>query len=379
MASNLGTWIENNKPDATIDDIIGYRRIVPIDTVLRQATLPYQNSAVTPVEWTDIPASYKASLRVQYDTLIDHTFYSEDIAGRRLTLFFNSNLELELRLDGVLIDTSPAQGVGTWNSVLLTVEHPYPYGWGDQSWYQQIWAGNNCLIAQTWGNTSPAMADLHYALMEKYIAAGGQQTDENVLGEALAYLWHNTDSQAGVVAQMAARMNVCTTVFHHQVGLVGHGEAPFMDLGGVAWSTSANDNDYTRTRPTDLVISQRGIGFEANSIQQIPSAGGVSTDVVIAKANENGQKLYFADSANWATNVRPNLVNYTTQTLDDIETWYINAGWQVLIHEDGATVKDQYHGYGFYAISPYGGTVGLINGMLMGGRLGLADSPRERR
>ncbi|MBK8225481.1 MAG: hypothetical protein IPK73_31085 [Candidatus Obscuribacter sp.] len=377
MAGNLGTWIENNKPDATIDDIIGYRRIVPIDDVLRQTTLPHQNAAVTPVEWTDIPASYKASLRVQYDTLIDQTFYSEDIAGRRLTLFFNSNLELELRLDGVLIDTSPAQGVGTWNSVLLTVEHPYPWGWGDQSWYQQIWAGNNCLIAQTWGNTSPAMAEMHYALMEQNISAGGQQTDENVLGEALAYLWHTSDSQAGVVAQMTARMNVCTTVFHHQVGLVGHGESPFMDLGGVAWSTSANDNDYTRTRPTDLVISQRGIGFEANSIQQIPSAGGVSTDVVIAKANENGQKIYFADSANWATNVRPNLVNYTTQTLDDIEAWYINAGWQVMIHEDGATVKDQYHGYGFYAISPYGGTVGLINGMLMGGTGSVTQTPQE--
>jgi RHS repeat-associated protein len=367
MATNLRDWIKTNKPDATIDDMVGGRKIIADVTQHRDAMLPHQDPTDVPVEWTDIPASYKASLRVQYDNLIDHTFYSEDICGRRLTLFFNGNLELELRLDGTLIDTSPAQLPGSWNSVLFTVEHPYAYGWGDQSWYQQIWAGNNCLVAQNWGNTTSAMAEMHAKYLEDNTAAGGQPGAENVLGEALSVLWHVADAHGHIISRIAGGVNNCTTVFHHQVGLVGHGEAPFMDLGGVAWSTSANDNDYTKTQPTDLVVSMRGIGFESNSISQIPNVGGVSTNTVISQANAAGQKLYFGDSTNWSTNVRPNLVNYSTQVLDDIETWYINAGWKVLIHEDGNTAQNQYQGYGFYAISPYGGTVGLINGMLMGG------------
>lgn len=364
--ANLIDWINTNQPDASFEDLIGKRTLDAEVTPVRNAAHPLLKAGTTPVEWTAIPNAYKTTLRVQYDT-IDETFYSSDIAISRLTLFFNSSLEAELRLDGTLLGTSTAQGVGTWNSVLLTIDHPYADPWADQSFYQRIWAGQYYLIGQSWGNSSADMAYLHQKLLQESRSDGLGDTSEAVLGEALCVLWHTWNAEKTITSEVAARLNNCGFVLHHQVGIVGHGEAPSMDLGGIVWSTSANDNDYTKVAGTDYVIAMRGIGFESAAISQIPGVGGVSSNTILSQANDAGQKIYFADSTNWATNVRPNLVNYTTQMLDDLENWYINWDWKLLIHEDGATNQGDYEGYGIYAISPWGGCVGLINGYLLGG------------
>lgn len=367
MADTLSTWINNNNPDALVDEILGGRSIIADLTQQRNATtVPNQNAAVTPTEWTAIPNNYRTTMRVQYPG-IDQTFFSDDIAGKRMTLFFNGSLQAELRLDGALIATSTAQGVGTWNSVLLSIDHPYAYPWSDQSFYQQIWAGTSYLIANSWGATTSEMGYIHQKLLNDNMAAGISDTDESVLGESLSVLWHNWMAEKSLMTDWNGRHTGCSSVFHHQVGMVGHGVSPFMDLGGISWSTSALDNDYTKQQRTDQAISLRGIGFESCAISQIPNVDGVSSTSVIDTANQGGQKLYLADSTNWTTTVRPNLIGYTTQVLDDLTTWYINAGWKLLIHENGSTQRHSYHGYGIYAISPYGGVVGLINGYLQGG------------
>lgn len=375
MADTLISWINTNDPDATVLDILGGRKIIEDVTQLRNASgIPNQNPATAPTNWTTIPNNYRTTMRVQYPG-IDQTFYSDDISGKRLTMFFNSSLQAELRLDGTLIATSTAQGVGTWNSVLLSIDHPYASGWADQSFYQQIWAGTSYLIANSWGGTTQEMGYIHQKLLNDNLTALGAATDENVLGESLCVMWHSWMSQKTIMSEWNSRHTGCNTVFHHQVGMVGYGLAPFMDLGGISWSSSALDNDYSKVQRTDQAISLRGIGFESATISQIPNNDGVSTTSVIESANQAGQKIYLADSTNWTSNVRPNLTGYATQVLDDITTWYINAGWKVVIHENGATVRNNYHGYGIYAISPYGGIVGIINGYLQGGTGSVLQTP----
>lgn len=368
MSTTLTNWILANNPTATVDDILGGRKIIEDVTQVRNSTaVANQYTAVTPTEWTAIPNNYRTTLRVQYPG-IDQTFYSDDIAGKRMTLFFNSSLQAELRLDGSLIATSTAQGPGTWNSVLFSVDHPYAYGWSDQSWYQQVWAGTSYLIANAWGATTNEMAYMHQKILQDNLTAGGADTAEHILGESLSTLWYNWMAQSYLMTDWNGRHTGCYTVLHHQVGMVGHGDSPFMDLGGMAWATSALDNVYdSRVQRTDQAISLRGIGFESCAIAQLPNVDGASSTSIIETANQGGQKLFIADSTNWTSTVRPALTGYSTQVLDDLTTWYINAGWKLMIHENGATQRNSYHGYGIYAISPYGGIVGLINGYLQGG------------
>jgi len=375
LNENLIDWINTNKPDATLKDLIGGKNIIPVTGVVRNTSLPYEDTSVVPDEWTDIPNAYKTTFRVEFDT-IDETFYSEDISSKNLTLFFNGSLEAELRLDGTLLATSSAQGVGTWNSALLSITHPYAVTWANQSFWQRVWAGDYYLIAQSWGNSTPDMAYMHQKLLNDNQVAGLTDLDPGVLGESLAVLWHNWSAQKTIMCSMLGQMNGCAAVLHHQVGMVGHGEAPFTDLGGIVWSTSALDNDYSKVATTDTVIALRGIGFESGTLNQVPGTSAVSSNNVISQANDAGQKLFIAKSANWST-VRPQLLNYDSGDLDNLKAWYIDGGWSLLIHEDGHTTQNDYQGYGIYAISPWGGCVGLINGMLLGGAGDTAQTPAQ--
>ncbi|HMP52193.1 MAG TPA: transglutaminase domain-containing protein, partial [Candidatus Melainabacteria bacterium] len=158
--ANLVSWIKSNNPDATLDDLLGGRTIVATTGTLRNTSLSYLKPSSSVTTWTAIPDAYKATLGVLYDT-INVSFFSKDVHGKRLTLFFNSSNQAELRLDGSLIATSRAQGTGTWNSVLLSVEHPYSSTFADQSFWQTVWAGKYYLIAQAWGNAGRNMIEVH--------------------------------------------------------------------------------------------------------------------------------------------------------------------------------------------------------------------------
>ncbi|MBP7579304.1 MAG: hypothetical protein KA794_21495, partial [Candidatus Obscuribacter sp.] len=161
MTSNLVSYIQNNAVGtapagtATVEDVIGGQAIVPVSLPFAYSTtLAYEAPGDVPTIWTgDVPLSYKNTLRVQFPLStggwsIDQTFTSDQLAGSRLTLFFNNSLQPVLALNGVTVATGEAQGVGTWNSVQLTVVHNgYPVTWYNQQWWQSyISAGKYYLI-----------------------------------------------------------------------------------------------------------------------------------------------------------------------------------------------------------------------------------------
>ena len=364
--ANLVSWIKSNNPDATLDDILGGRTIVATSGTLRNTSLAYERSGTSATTWTAIPDSYKTTLGVLYDT-INVSFFSRDIHGKRLTLFFNGSNQAELRLDGSLIATSSAQGAGTWNSVLLSIDHPYPTNFADQSFWQTVWSGQYYLIAQAWGNAGRKMIEVHREKLDQARFDGGAEDSEPVFGEALSVLWHLWNSKKSWACDVFNRMTECRTMLHHQVGLVGHFDAVLTDLGGILWASAALDNDWDNVNTNDTSLAMHGIAFEAGAIEQAGDVGGISTCPLIDDANTNGLKIYNATSSNWNSSVKPNLTNYSTQTLTDIENWYLNWGWRVILPEDGELTIDDFIGYGFYGVSPWYGAVGIFSGYLQGG------------
>ncbi|MBU6455555.1 MAG: hypothetical protein KGS72_27535, partial [Cyanobacteria bacterium REEB67] len=356
------------KPDATVLDLIGGRTIIPVTGSVRNTSLSYQDPSFTPIIWTDIPAAYLTTLQVQYDT-ITATFNSQDIATKRLTLIFNSSNQAELRCDGALVATSSAQTPGSPNDIYFTVTHPFA-GPSFPTWKEKVIAGTYCLIAQAWGNANPQMAYIRQQLLRDNVTAGGADSDDDVIGESLNMRWHHWNAQKSAAAKMIGQLNNCTTVLYHQVGLVGHGASPTTDLGGIAWHSSANDNDYTRSHGNDVVLSLRGVSFEAGSIAQIPAVGGVSSNTVLGAANAAGQIIFTTTSADWST-IQPQLTNYSPADLATM-TSYINNGYTLVVHQNGQTTQNDYSGYGYYAVTAPGGfgggAIGIITGTLLGGQ-----------
>lgn len=170
---------------------------------------------------------------------------------------------------------------------------------------------------------------------------------------------------------------IAISVLHHQTGLLGHYDTVFTDLGGIVWASSALDNNWDNVDTNDTALAMHGIQFEASVLQEMAGVGGVSTTPLIDIAAANGLKIYDGNSTNWASTVRPSLVNYDTQTLDDIENWWINWDWRVAIPEDGDLSKDNWEGLGYYAISPWYGAIGIIGGGLKGASASVMLPPED--
>ncbi len=369
FTANLIAYIKANKPDATLDDVIGGKSIVPVVGPLRNTALSYLRSGTTPTTWsTDIPTSYYATLHVEYDyPNIDVTFYSKDIHTKRLTLTFNGSLQAELRLDGTLVATSSAQGSGSWNSVLLEATHPYATTGADSSFWMTIWADHPYLIAQAWGNAGSQMIQIHQEKLKEARFNGGTANSEPVIGSAFAATWHVWNAQNNRASDIINRLSKCRTMYHSQIGIFGHFDTVYEDLPGISWKSAALDNDWNNVKINDNAMSMHGIAFEAATIQQMVNIGGVSSTTVIDIANSSGDKIYDASSSNWLTTVKPALTNYSAGDKTNIENWWINAGWRVALPEDGAQPKDDWTGFAYYAISPTQGTIGIIDGSLKGG------------
>lgn len=366
--TNLIDWVKTNRPDAGLSDIIGGRSIDQPTLGLRQTSLGYETPGSTPTIWTDIPNSYKGVFQVEYDT-INVSFYSSDISDKRLSLFFNASHEAELSLDGTLIATSSAQGIGTWNSVLLTATHPYAVTWADQAAWHQIWTDKPYTILHSFGPGGRAVAEIEQNHVRTQLLQGASATSEPVLGSTLAsvaFMWNEeTTKVADILDQLCG---VCT-VTHHNFGVFGHYDTMLENIGGASWNSSALDNNYDRVNYHRTALAIHGVTLEAAVIAEMTRVGGVSTTPLVDIAIQSGLKVYTATSSNWTSTIRPLLTSYDTATLDDIENYYINWGWKVYLPETANIVKGSWNGLGYFAVpsSPYSGTIGIIGGGLKGG------------
>lgn len=161
------------------------------------------------------------------------------------------------------------------------------------------------------------------------------------------------------------RLTGCTTVLHHQVGIIGYYDTPYTDMGAVSWSASALDNNYDRTKWNDGPLAMFGVTLEASVLEQIPEVGGVSATPIVDIAVAAGQKIYDAKTSNWLSTVKPALINYPAGDLNDLEAWWINNGYRLGIPENGSITKNSWTGYGYWA-NPGQGSYGLITGGLKG-------------
>lgn len=367
FTNNLVSWIKTNNHGAALDDIIGGRQIVQTNAAVpvRQTAHPFLKAGSSVTTWTAIPQAYKATMHIVYDT-INITFNSEDMAGKRLTLFFNASHQAELRLDGTLLGTSTAQTPGSWNSVLFDVVHPYPVTWPNQWVWHRVWADKPYLLCNSFGNTGRGASQVHGRKQRANIAAGNALDSEPVVGELMAGMWKKWDSHFARAGSIINRMTNCSSVLHHQCGLIGWFDTPLSDIGAISWGTSALDNNYNQQQYNDTTWGLHGVALEAQIFSEYAKVDGISTTPMIDIANSAGLRIYDAKTANWLTTVKPSLTGYAAGDLTNIENWYINAGWRVGIPSSGTLTRGSWTGYAYYAI-PNFGTYGIVGGGLKGG------------
>lgn len=377
FASNLKTWLDQNAPDALIDDVVPLTRIDNATLETPAATLPYADTGS--VSWTEIPDQFRSTLRVQFDS-IDQTLYADEIYGQRLKLFGRITstaaepvprtvgLYLEYRL---LAYSTRSDGTLNNDTLTLSVNHPYAASSGtyaDETIafrpYAQVIVGNASLfnpvaIIHGWGDTGTgAIAHFGGLAARNYtdinvidptnpnhvvrpdpiapggfncrstggiplwvrMTAGGStvKTPPNCLGLALhttAAQWMAQDTR---ITELIGAINNARTQNHHSLGWL-------TDCGPCGMSMSIEYTRSTQSVTDDssdrkaAMMSLAAVSSRLEGSQAEQSAGaweGVSSISLLKRANEKSIPLMQITSGNVST-ATAQLQNYPTavQTL----------------------------------------------------------------
>jgi RHS repeat-associated protein len=368
-STNLINYIKTNSPAATLQQIIGGRTVVPAATVPRQTLLSYQQSIT--YEWTDIPVAYKVSLRIQHCG-IDTTVYSDQIYGKRLTIFYNTSNQPMLSLDGQVLATGYSTTPGTTQDVTLTVNHPYAANGGtycDDSRTLYITAGGSYLIVNGWASTGTKAIEEHRKILKQNRHAGGSDTSEPVLGESLAMMGFTWLAECSRASQISDQIANTATIDHHTLGICGQYDAPYIDMPMCSCSVTSRAGDQSKEQASFFVSSGQSSAFEWGVVEQLqPPHSAVSTVKLVDIANgRTYNKIFDATSSNYYSTIRSQLHNYNSYELSDVDA-YINAGYRVILPQDGDLGEGKWSGIGFLAVSPGEDQIAhIISGGLNGG------------
>jgi RHS repeat-associated protein len=366
-ANSLATYLRTNKPAAVLDDIVGGKTVTPyVGAPLRQTSLPYQDTSVVLTEWVDIPSTYKPTLRIQYSG-IDKSYTSDAIYGKRLSITYNGSNQPVLSLDGTAVATGTAVTLGSNGTVNFTVTHPYAQAFANQAFSQSIKAGGTFLVGNGWGPAGRGLVEHHRGRLDAAKAAGGADASEAVLGSSLAVLsstWIAQVNQADYITDRLAKTN---TLFHHQIGIAGYNTAPYVDLPGNMLSIASEVGDAAKQTAVFYSASMHASIFESTAVQQVNGVSAVSTVKLIDIAAANGDKIFDAKSANYASVVKPAMLSCAANQLTSFQN-AVGAGRRLILPTRCNIAENSWSGSGYFDINAAGSSIGaIIGGGLAGG------------
>lgn len=358
-ATNLVNYIKTNIPDATMDDVLGGRQIVPATIPLFQTALPYETVGDVPTIWTgDIPDSYKISITLSFANVFGLTFTSDQVYGRRLHIYPDANGFAQLALDGVILATATNQ----FNGMNIYIAHnAYPNTASNNAFYN---AGSFGYIEFGFGKPGRGMADHHRSLMQKAIASGLPLTAEAVYGEAKAVAGADYYAQSckGILLALAT-MNTgggYSAIFHNFVGLINYDPnyPDFnFDLGSLVLSNLLMNNSLPSAQPGLSFAGVHNSSLEALVLRQDINSG-LSANTYVPAASQLGYKIFYTTQANLA-NVKSQLVLWNQYAVALLNP-------QQLLSQHGDLTFDHWQGDAWMQLYP-GNGAGFISGGLRGG------------
>ena len=265
---------------------------LPLNTVLRQTSLP---TAVTNVTTdSDMPTSYRTYLQLTIPGASGSpfTFYSAELYGRRLSLFFNASNQPVLTMDGVPVDGgtgSAATGSPAQVQVSFKISHPYAqntpnpacgagnFSFADQCGTRTLFADTSYVIGNGWGGVGRGTMEIARKHLKENIAAETtpDMSSESILGQALHMLGLLWIAENGAAADMIGRIAKVGAHYHHSVGLVGSKKSgtlqePFVDLPYNLLSVAQlTERWFTNA----LAISEMSVAFAALNLGSALEAG----------------------------------------------------------------------------------------------------------
>lgn len=359
-ATNLVNYIKTNIPDATMDDVVGGRQIVPATIPLSQTVLPYEAPGDVPTIWTgDVPNNYKITITINFANVFGQVVLTSDqVCGRRLNLYPNASGFATLTLDGVVLATATNMSSGT----SVSIKHnAYPNSNNNNNYYTQSTGG---LLALSFGMPGRGMPEHHRTLMQQAIANGQATDTEPVFGEGQAAI--GCDYYGELCKAISFGSSVFSTsggysaIFHNHVGMVQYSPLytyAVLDYGSIIFSSLYMNNSLPWAQPIYSFAGPHASGMEALVLKHDVGTG-MSAATYVPFASQSGYKIFLTTGTN-LTSVKAQCTFWNQYALQAVPAGY-------LISQHGGLALDNWQGDAWQGFTPGTGS-GYISGYLHGG------------
>ena len=374
---NLVDYIQTNLPDATLAEVIGGREILATEMTAYPTDLPYALDVTNESTYPTIPDAYRHSLRVEHEGEgIDHTFYTFQIAGQRVSIFYDEsdNYRPVLRVDGTAVATGNATSPGNWYDLTLTVDHPYAANGGtyaDQSGAMQLVSGSDYVIVHDFGAASPDLMASRSRLLDQYVHDGLADTSESVRGEGLWLMGLTYCHEDHLFTRLLGQVGEGIFIQHHLLGRISQEEGYSIDLplSTTSFAPSGGASALTAHRAYAMMAS----ALEHGMLEQMQGSDreAVSSIKLLHLNNAAGDMTFLADADNW-NSVQENLIDYHWAALNLIKD-DINNGNTVVLPQNGAINLNQWYGVGVISYKGSGMGMWIGGGWFGGAGSGLWD------
>ncbi len=394
--TNLLNYLQNNAPNASVQQILGGWQIVPANN-----TVDYTNQLRFPsgtvggmstVGWTYEPTNLMSALAISFAGT-NYQCFIPQLLGQRLSLTFSNNGYAQLWQDDMPLAQHATSGGGTTN-VSIAVTHPI----GTWDTVNNTLIYNPANFANQTVTNSYQRTNSYYAILYAFEPDWGWlQQRENVLDNYLQQGYANSSwqvtcetlnimglswmLQTAQLGQMIAPQLGILPQYFHRIGRMsqesgkGYYVDVYMQFTG-SYPSGGNDTAHVQLQNINFDLwSFFASSFEHGIIEQFQNTNivGASTVKMLEIANTNRQAVYLACSTNWTTgyNVKSHLTGYDTASLGNIFTNYINRGFYALMPANGSNhvsaSSSSWAGYGYEVRQANSNGVATFSGMIIAG------------
>src|SRR5215470_13184588 len=373
-AQNLATFIQTNLASSTTAQVYGGKVI--------NNTNYGMGYTATGTVFSDLPSSFATTFTV---TVSDHSdgssptistnVFAHQVAGRRLTLTYNSSSQPVLAINGTVLATGAATSV-TSQTVSLSVSNPYPAGTnfatGTVRLTVAVAASNTFALMLMSDEMGRDQLTRHQDAIKQSLQAGNASTSEPVLGESLAAMGDAYISQAAQGVRLSDQFLGLVSVWHAVMGVAGQTKSPYVDFPGLFASSSATTASLTNQAWAGSAFARAIFDsmLESTTVTQLQKNPAISTVRLIDIANGNTTGFIDANSSNW-TSLQSSLTNWNSTDLTAIGNFVTASSTRrVILPQNGATTLNQWSGAAWWAISAPSATALSINSLISGGLSG---------